>query len=165
MSRQGMAVGMVFVFIVAGLTFALIAVFGYGIITDFLEKGEQVEFIQFKTELESAVKKIYTEYGAIRTVTFHLPLKYERICFVDLDTQYDSSCTFDPYGCDVWKDAQGYEQADENVFLTPPAPAKIKVYKVDIDDGSFCLPVVDGSFTLRLEGRGDRTGLREGVNG
>ena len=56
-----------------------------------------------------------------------------------------------------------YNAADENVFLTPPAPAKIKVGRIQIDseDGKnyLCFPIKQGSFTAVLEGKGDRTGL------
>jgi len=160
---------MIFIFIVTALTFALIMIFGYKAIGDFLVKGEQVEFYQFKTDLESSVKKIYTEADSVNEVDFRLPLKYEKICFVDLETNYpsDNSCTFDVYGCDVWQEAfnsgKKYEGADENVFLEPAGPVQIKVYKLIIDDndrvedGVLCVDIVKGKFKLRLEGKGDRT--------
>jgi hypothetical protein len=169
-NKKAMGIAQVFIFIVAAITFAIIAIFGYKMVTDFIDKGEQVEFIQFKTELESSVKKIYTEFGAVRTKTFHTPLQYEQICFVDLDTAYPTGtgCTFDAYGCDVWQDAwqdaegsseQGFIASDENVFLIPPAPAKIKVYRLEIEGeiGFFCTNITLGRFTLRLEGLGDKT--------
>mgnify|MGYP005629217997 FL=1 len=46
--KKGMGIGQVFAFIVAGLTFAFVLIFGYGAIADFLDKGETVEFLQFK---------------------------------------------------------------------------------------------------------------------
>ena len=67
-SKKAMGVGEVFVYIIAALTFALIMIFGYKAINQFLEKGQQVEFVQFKTELESSVKNIYSEYGSVREV-------------------------------------------------------------------------------------------------
>lgn len=161
-NKKGMGVEMVFVFIVAAITFALIMIFGYKSITDFMGKGEQVEFYQFKSYLETSVKKIYTEYGSVRIESFNLPMKYEKICFVELDKPYpgEENCDFDAYGCDVWKDAGGsYEGADENVFLRPAGLEKIKVYRIDIErgEGFLCLPINKGRFKLRLEGMGDRT--------
>ena len=57
--KKGLGVGQVFIFIVAALTFALILMFGYRAIAGFLKSGEDVAFVQFKTGLESSVKKIY----------------------------------------------------------------------------------------------------------
>ena len=165
-SKKAMGVGEVFVYIIAALTFALIMIFGYKAINQFLEKGQQVEFVQFKTELESSVKKIYSEYGSVREVRYRLPSGYTQICFVDLDKPYDNTCSQDPVACTVWQQAQqdedrkGYEFADENVFLTPPAPVKIKVYKITIPGGILCIPLAQSSFSLRLEGEGDKTALQ-----
>ena len=106
MNRKAAGVGMVFIFIVAAITFAVIMIFGYKSINDFMQKGEKVEFYQFKADLEKSVKQIYTEYGSVRVSTFSLPTKYSRICFVDLDKKYNSEfCKVDPIACDFWKDA------------------------------------------------------------
>ncbi len=169
-SKKGMGVGEVFVYIIAALTFALIMIFGYKAINQFLEKGQQVELVQFKTELESSVKKIYSEYGSVREVRYRLPSGYTQVCFVDLDKRYNPNCNTlpltDPVACTVWKQAQEsagevkYDNADENVFLTPPAPVKIKVYKINIPGGILCIPLTQSSFSLRLEGEGDKTALQ-----
>jgi hypothetical protein len=163
MNKKGAGIGQVFAFIVAGLTFAFVLIFGYGAINDFLEQGETVEFLQFKNELESSIKQISSEYGAVRQTTFYMPAKYEEICFVDLDTKYDSNselCNRNIIACDVWETASlegGYGAADENVFLNPAAPVSIKVYTFDIEEDYLCVPVHGGQFTLRLEGKGSRT--------
>ena len=167
--KKGMGIGQVFIFIVAALTFALIMIFGYQAITDFLDKGEDVQFVQFKTELEKSVKKIYTEYGAVRVQQFSMPVGYEQVCFVDLDyneknLHLDGLCKKDQAACLIWEDSSGYEGADENVFLKPPAPVKIKIHKIKIASdqttkGFLCVPVKNGAFRLVLEGKGDRTEL------
>ncbi len=171
-SKKAMGIGEVFVYIIAALTFALIMIFGYKAINQFLEKGQQVEFVQFKTELESSVKKIYSEYGSVREVRYRLPSGYTQVCFVDLDKSYLENCNTlhltDPVACTVWKQAQdrvgeneiAYDNADENVFLTPPAPVKIKVYKLNIPEGILCIPLTQSSFSLRLKGEGDKTALQ-----
>ncbi len=166
--KKGIGVGQVFVFIVAALSFALILLFGYRAITGFLKSGEDVAFVQFKTGLESSVKKLYTEFGSVRVEKYTAPLTYSQICFVDLDKAYDAElCNFDQVACSVWKSAadsgKGYEGADENVFLTPPAPVKIKVYRVSIDPVEkkdfLCIPIKQGIFSAVMEGRGDKTQL------
>ncbi|PIZ51458.1 hypothetical protein COY27_03645 [Candidatus Woesearchaeota archaeon CG_4_10_14_0_2_um_filter_33_13] len=163
-NKRGMGVGQVFVFIIAGITFALIMIFGYQSITQFTKSGEDVEFVQFKTSLETSVKKIYTEFGSVRIERYSLPQKYEQICFVDLDSEYDPDlCKKDQIACSVWKTAKeegGYNAVDENVFIQPIAPVPLKVYHISIDNEGknfLCLPIVKGAFSLYLEGRGDLT--------
>ena len=109
MNKKGLGVGQVFVFIVAGITFALIMIFGYNAISGFLKSGEDVAFVQFKTDLESSIKKIYTEFGSVRVEKFTLPAKYTQVCFVDLDAEYDDElCQFDQAACSVWESSSGY---------------------------------------------------------
>ena len=164
--KKGMGVGQVFVFITAAITFAFILIFGYSAVNDFLDKGETVEFYQFKNSIESSVKKIFSEYGAVRHETFRVPVTHEQVCFIDLDSPYNAElCQFDPIACDVWETASlsdtGYLGGDQNVFLKPPGLASIKVFKLEIENGFLCLPVDGGTFELRLEGKGSRTRIDE----
>ena len=168
--KKGMGVGQVFVFIIAAITFAVILIFGYRAITGFLKSGEDVAFVQFKTGLESDIKKIYTEFGSVRVERYSTPLTYSQACFVDLDAPYDPElCQFDQVACSVWQETSsaggGYDRADENIFLTPPAPVKIKSYKISIEDKDrknfLCIPVQQGTFGMVMEGRGDKTLLSE----
>lgn len=174
LGKKGMGIEQVFIFIVVAITFALIMIFGYKAVNEFISKGERVEFVSFKTELESAVKSIYTEYGSVRIKEFSLPGGYEKICFIDLDKPYPKNdadgndiCNsqVDEVACDTWKTAElqggGLDKADRNVFLEPPAATKIKVYKIETEGGpvpgAVCLAVNKGRFKLRLEGKGDKT--------
>ena len=164
--KKAMGVGQVFIFIIAGVTFALIMIFGYNAISDFLAKGETVEFVQFKTDLESSVQKIFSEYGALRIEDFKMPAKYEKICFVDMDypeKDIDALCKENVVACDVWEDVEnnagGYDSVNENVFLTPIAPVPIKVHNIKMDDGFLCMDLDNGRFKLVLEGKGDHTFL------
>lgn len=167
-SKKALAIGQIFIFIIAAITFAVIMIFGYKIINDFLHKGEEVAFAQFKNDLESSVKRIYTEWGAVRVEEFRTPLKYEQICFVDLGYQPDpneieSLCEKDQAACLAWEDAlaadDGYNAVDQNVFLQPPGPV-IKVYKISFPQGEggfLCEDIENGHFSLVLQGMGDKT--------
>ena len=163
LGKKGMGIGQVFVFIVAGLTFAFVMIFGYSAVSDFLDKGETVEFYQFTSDLETSIERIHSDYGAVRQTEFRLPGKYEEVCFIDLDTEFDPNselCLSNPIACDVWETASlegGYEAADENVFLTPPGTVAIKVYSLEINGGVLCMDINSGGFTLRMEGKGSRT--------
>ncbi|MDO8510848.1 MAG: hypothetical protein Q7S55_01655 [Nanoarchaeota archaeon] len=169
-NKKGVGVGQVFVFIIAALSFALILMFGYRAISGFLKSGEDVAFVQFKTGLESDIKKIYTEFGSVRVERYSTPVTYTQICFVDLDKPYDPElCQSDQIACSVWEVAstsgKWYDGVDENVFLTPPAPVKIKVYKVSMEEENgknfLCIPIKQGAFSIVMEGRGDKTLLSE----
>tara|TARA_Y100000310_G_scaffold310649_1_gene356102 strand:- start:49 stop:561 length:513 start_codon:yes stop_codon:yes gene_type:complete len=162
-TKKAMAIGQVFMFMVAAITFALILIFGYKAVMDFLDKGEQVEFTRFKTDLETNVKKIYTEYGSVRIKTFSLPLKYSQICFIDLSKKPPSDCLskMGVFACDTWKTAAeqggGWSKADRNVFLKPASEIPLKVYEISTTNNYLCLPINKGRFKLVLEGKGDRT--------
>lgn len=172
LGKKGMGVGQVFLFIMAALTFSLIMIFGYKAINSFIKSGEQVEFVQFKTNLESSIQKISTEYGSVRMEQFRVPGKYTQVCFVNLDytpseIEKEELCKKDQIACSVWDDAKngGYEGVDENVFLTPSAEVKLKVGRlsmlneVDGPVGYICFNVINGVFSVVLEGKGDKTEL------
>ena len=160
-SKKAMGVAQVFIFIVAAISFSLIMIFGYKIVNDFMQSGEKVQFYQFKTDLETSIKQIYTEYGAVRIETYSVPSPYRQICFVDLDKPIDPAlCINNQIACNAWRDAYdqgGYANGDENVFLTPQASVKLKVSKIKIDVNPLCLPIYEGVFRLRLDGMGSFT--------
>jgi len=170
--KKGMGIGQVFIFIVAAITFALIMIFGYKTVSDFIDTGNEVAFVQFKTELEKSVKKIYTEHGSIRIENYNIPGNFEQICFVNMDYNYDGEelqklCSFDQAACDIWEQAKeegGYEAVDQNVFLKPQAKVPIKVYRISVYDetegeniGFICEKIHGGTFSVVLEGKGDKT--------
>ncbi|MBI4983358.1 hypothetical protein HZC32_01835, partial [Candidatus Woesearchaeota archaeon] len=164
-------------------------IFGYKAINSFISSGESVQFVQFKTDLESSIKKIYTEYGTVRTETYRVPGNFNQICFVDMDypsqeikTEMDVLCNLDQVACSVWADAlkaqaeqqinggkDGYQSVDENVFLKPASGVSIKVHRISIGDsdpnkeniryGFLCENITRGAFSIVLEGKGDHTRL------
>ena len=175
--RKGVAIAQVFVFIVAAITFAFITIFGYQAISDFISSGEEVAFIQFKNDLEGSVKKIYTEYGAVRVETYRLPIGYERICFVNFDFLggMDGLREISPYAYDLYDtaledrdrvddDKTLYELTQQNVFLMPPSQHKIKTIPITIMDyssgnqiGYLCEEINKGRFSIVLQGKGSHT--------
>ena len=122
--------------------------------------SEKPTFYQFKIDLETSVQRIYSEYGSVRIEQFNTPGDYQQICFVDLNAPFNvEMCRFDQYACDLWKDAGNYEGTDENIFLQPTAPVKIKVYNIKMEQGFLCLPIHQGRFEIILEGRGEHAYL------
>jgi hypothetical protein len=177
LGKKGLGIAQAFVFIVAAITFVFIMIFGTKMVLGIIGKGDKVQFAQFETDLSSSVRKMYSQYGSVRTETFRLPGAYEQICFVDLDKnpatldgELDALCSFDVLACDVWEgawssddpDKQGYSAADQNVFLTPSpeGTAQMKIYQIQVGGeytGFLCENLPKGKFSLRLEGKGDST--------
>ena len=173
--KKGMGIAQAFIFIVVALTFALIMIFGFKAVQDFLDKGEKVVFLQFKNDLETSVKQIYTNYGAVRIKDFRAPGQYEKICFVNMDikpTEEDLDELFqeDFYASEVWREAwsrddvTGIKAVEENVFLSPKLDTiQMKIHKIKIygekNEGFLCTKIEKGSFRLVLEGKGDSTEL------
>mgnify|MGYP001618121185 FL=1 len=187
--RRGVGVAQVFIFILAAVSFSLIMIFGYKAISSFVSSGEGVQLVKFKTDLESSIKKIYTEYGSVREERYKLPSGFQQICFVNLEYSPDSPGEKDQIITSLKKEnfragvaleeaysaqkegkdsSLGYEKVDENVFLAPlrEGLTQIKVYRISIGDYSnpegkelpyLCIKVDSGSFSLILEGKGDRT--------
>ncbi len=134
MNKKALAISQVFMFLVMIITFAVIMLFGYKAIAGFLEQGQKVEFVQFKNDLESAVRRISLDYGSVRLEEFYLPPSYRKICFLDLDykqtlqerllaenpslsettlqeraaaiieDELDLLCQEDPLACSVWEE-------------------------------------------------------------
>lgn len=173
-TKKAVVVGQVFIYIIAIIVFALVLIFGYQAITGFLEKGERVGYLTFKTDLENAIKNVYSDVGTVviyngRNV-LAVPTKYEEICFINLDKEPDLNwdfCQENILICDAWKDVT-WETGDQNIFLKPVGLSPIKVYKItvdtdmdgeetDDDDGYLCLPVIQGKIFMRVEGMGDHT--------
>ncbi|MBW2963690.1 hypothetical protein KY306_02865 [Candidatus Woesearchaeota archaeon] len=181
---KGVVVGQVFIYIIAVIVFALVLIFGYQAITGFLEKGEKVAYLTFKTDLENAIKNVYSDFGTVAIYSgknvLAVPVDYEEICFVDLDKPVTINITFcneNPIICDSWRTAygsgvtkgtSGWQEGDQNVFLKPIGLSPIKVYKITVDtdedgeeelsdDGYLCLPVIQGKLFMRVEGMGDHT--------
>lgn len=162
--------GQVFIYITAVVVFAVVLIFGYKAITGFLDKGEQVAYVTFKTDLEKAVKNVYLDYGTVVTYNARNPMMvpsaYKRVCFIDLDYEGDKlhsglcqlgSDDYHAVACGVWQSTHSWAEGDQNVFLEPLGMGPIKVYKIKMAEGYVCLPAVQGRIEMRLEGMGSYT--------
>jgi hypothetical protein len=167
--KKGMGASQVFVFIMAAITFAVIMLFGFKAINNFLNDARQVEFIQFKLDLETAVNDIRTDFGARSLEKFRAPANFHQICFIDLD--YGTSgnlatdkedkvrelCALDHIACTIWEGLDEYTEGETNVFLSPPSEIRMGVKRILIENGYLCERINKGVFSVVLEGEGDRT--------
>lgn len=173
---QKAEVSQIFFYILALITFAVILIFGYQSITDFMAKGERVSFITFKTDLERTVQRVTPDYGSVVVYDaqhpFTVPGAYTRLCFIDMDKSPPSSCALllNPIICDAWQTSapSGWSHAEATVFTEPQGTVPIKVARItadtngnhredDGDKGYLCFPTISHRLDIRFEGRGDHT--------
>ncbi len=169
----------VFVYIVAIIVFVVVLYFGYTTITDFISKGEDVASINFKNDIESAFKNIYSDYGTSVVYNAKHPMKvpsgFEKVCFVNLEHDYeetglceisndeDENEDYNPLICDAWQtyyndedNIAGWENAEQNVFLVPKGKFAIKIPRIKMHDksGYLCFKVLQGRIDFRITGKG-----------
>lgn len=166
----------VFIYLLAAIIFTMVLLFGYKAIGNIMETSEYVSLIDFKTKLETNIDQISTSHDT-NIYYYNLPSKYDEICFIDMSKS--ESCNFDERGvcynnfcgnspsvykangvvCDAWE-----SNTSQNIFLFPMAGIDISTGPISIDadgdggdDGLLCLDISSGQFSLKLEGRGDKT--------
>ena len=158
MAKRG-DVSQVFVYITAVIIFGVVFLFGYRAINHLLEESDKVGFITFKTDIESAVRSIKTDFDSATVYAAEKPLRvppaYTLVCFVDF-------VGLSPAACDTWKTYPSWEETTANVFVTPEGPASIKVSPIKLRDAQgqpvdhLCIPT-RGRLDMRLVGRGSHT--------
>lgn len=156
MRQKAQMIGQVFIFILAGLVFVLILGYGYRAVTSFLERGEEVQLIDFRNALESSVNTIKRDYGSVQRVDVRVPPKTEKVFFVTAD---DADI---PAG---WETAfrdqypllfNAWNTGNENVFLIPRQPTPLLIPDVLVETGYVCLRPVHGRVSVRVEGTGNK---------
>lgn len=157
--KKGQVLGQVVMFVLAGIIFVLILIYGYRAIIGLTERGEQVELLDFKGRLESAIETTKRDYGSVDKVDLRLP-KADKVCFVtDPELEYDviNLESENPFIYQSW--ATG----TENVFLFPkqPTPILIKSLVVDNNQGWFCMDATARRISLRIEGTGKEARISE----
>ncbi|MBW2977586.1 hypothetical protein KY331_01955 [Candidatus Woesearchaeota archaeon] len=167
MKTKKAQLGQVFIYIFAAVLAVSIMLYGYRTIRGFGQRTEQIGLVRFKTDLESEIRTIASDYGSVKKVELPLPSKYTKVCFVDFSkpigvVENSKVCKpgnpdFNPIGCDAWKDQT------QNIFLVPWTDFVIKTGEIDITepDGALCVPTLNNRITLRLEGLGDRTQIEK----
>ena len=158
----------IFFYIVAIFIFAVILLFGYKAIHSFIEKGKKVELIQFKNDLESAIRDLAIQYGD--QIVFNeknpmrVPSGFSQVCFVSPSAKKDDIPGEYEYAHIKAAVEQNLHNSTENVFLIPPAEISIFVGPIEIWNSTSkspqefaCLKIEKGRINFKIEGRGDKT--------
>lgn len=155
-AKRAQMIGQVFIFILAGLVFVLILAYGYKAITGFLERGEQVQLLDFRNELDSTIKTIRRDYGSIQRVDLRVPAKTEEACFVSTNAEDVSSVQQQELQQRYPLLYNAWATGSENVFLIPRQPTPLLVPDLLVDSGYVCIPAINGRVSLRVEGTGSK---------
>ena len=166
--RKAQIAGQIFIYIIAIVVVGLIIAYGYSAIKGFTEKGEEVEYITLRTNIENSVKSIASDYGSVKRPDISIPGKYEMVCFVDKARKEAADTTaictqqpglekiYQPIVCSGWKTGR------DNVFLVPDGSESFDVGTIVMETGSFlCLDVVNNKIKLQLTGLGDKVGVSQ----
>jgi len=169
MMKKAQVAGQVFIFILAAVIAILTLLYGYNAIfgkSGIVTRAEEIAEINFRTEVETQIRTIASDFGRVKKLELSLPGKAEQLCIIDLN-QRDKAVTspicspnnlaYQPEVCDAWK-TEGYQN---NIFLLPLSP--FRAVPLHLDDGFLCVQPVGIKITLRLHGLGDATNVSEWI--
>jgi hypothetical protein len=171
----------IFIYILAVVLVTFILVYGYKAVVVFKGKSEQISYINFRTTLESGVKKISTDYDSVLVYNDKNPLKidpkYKQVCFVK---NYDSTNPKNYIPMEVDTNILRYQGivdstrdgAKENVFLlSRSVEESFYVGKIDVEpnivegqsivEHLLCVNMTKGKVKIKLTGMGDHALISE----
>ena len=76
----------IFFFILAIVIIGLLLLFGVKYIMELGSKVNQIELVQFKTDLENSAEEYRPVYGKWKKLTFSVPVGILKVCFVQHET-------------------------------------------------------------------------------
>ncbi|MEE9525081.1 MAG: hypothetical protein V3V78_00560 [Candidatus Woesearchaeota archaeon] len=173
MNKKAQIAGQVFIFILAAALAALIIGYGYKAINTFTSRTEQIALINFRTDLQTEIRTIASDFGSVKRLDLNLPSDFKAFCMVDLNKRDQANTTcicsqsfscegnpddYDPLICDAWTTPGTIESA----FLVPLTA--IKISPVEIEDTYKCFSPKGNKISLRIEGRGSHTSVKEWQN-
>ena len=166
MNIKAQIVGQVFIFILAAGLAVLIIAYGYSAITGFTERTKEIAFINFKTDLQTEIRTIASDFGSVKRLDLTMPGNFRKLCLIDLYKNPNNYCLCssspncignsldnNPLICDSWRNPS-FPRPD-NAFLVPITP--IKLSTIEIEEGYICLEPIGNKISLKLEGFGNRT--------
>lgn len=169
-TKNGQIQTQMFVYLLAIIIIGLLLMFGVRSILDLLGKEKDIGLLKFKTEIESAAKRIAPNYGKWEKISFDIPREIETVCFVQHQPymndifykEQEGLC--DPNNedyhflmCNSWKDVQ-----TANVFTEPfdaLEGGSIYLSEVEVRNPGkhyLCVEIVDGKLNVKIVGRGNR---------
>lgn len=178
--KTQIVVGQIFGYLVTIFVIALILVFGYRSIANLREKGKETDYLQFKKEIETAVK-LNKAFGDSSNEVLTAG-DYTKVCFVSYYSQDTCIGSDSCFASGVANSISGTKypiiknsvqsQVKKNVFLIKENAEEsffvdgIKVKKgldpsppppKDPDDNFGCIDIIGGKIKVGFKGEGDKT--------
>jgi len=154
--KKGQIQSQIFIYILAVIVATAIFIYGYSAISSFKQQADDVGLLKFKSDLESAVKIISTDYESTRIFNekhpLYVPQRYSEVCFTEPMAIVDA-------GEYPLIDDSVQDNAKANVYLVDKIlEESFHVGDIDVENTNnfFCTPVVNGIIYLKLEGLGDK---------
>lgn len=132
----------VFLYMMVLVVVGAMLIIGFRSVTNIMGQGCQVEYEQFKTQLESDIQS-NTRFGFAQQVTIRAPCDYDQLCFGgDTNTDPVIDASMDAGAENVFlKQGRFMEPLFNNPSIDPPA-------------NQLCIDSAGGRFIFRLEGIG-----------
>jgi hypothetical protein len=159
----------ILVYILAVIIMAIVLLFGYKAIRDMMSGADTVELLTFKSDINTGISKLSTQYETTKFFTFKVPAGFRELCFVDLDfgTRPNGNVPTipDSYALikNVVPDMLTNSVDPKNLFLCPKCTDQLYVGNIilknqsdpDRDYDFLCFPVKKGFVKLSIKGRGN----------
>ncbi|MEA3430694.1 MAG: hypothetical protein U9R08_05455 [Nanoarchaeota archaeon] len=153
-----------FIYIAAIIMVALILLFGYRAISNFVGKGEQATLLSVEQDLVSEVDRVSVSFGEVSIREFNFPGKYSALCLVDSSVVEGApGDTSGLYASQLalmndYPLLQGAIESgsESNVFLIKDGVSESfsDVGLVQITSGFKCVNLTRGSARLRFDWKG-----------
>jgi len=156
MLKKAQNIGQIFIYILSIVVVGVILLFGYQAITNFSKNADRIALVQFQKDLESSIKSISSQYGAIQKKIFSLSNDYKQVCFVDNYNSITDLNAMDSYP--IIKDSV-VSGTGKNIFLVKAnkqAAESFSIEKIALKTVIFdCFNITNSKLTIRIEGMGD----------
>lgn len=159
MSKRSQVSSQIFIYVIAIIIFSFVLVYGYNAIKGFKERGEQILYIKFKTDMTSIVNRISSDYGTLKREEFFLGGEYSKVCFLQTHEPPDPAILEGFVGDKLVKDIV-LGKVDQNIFLfTNTLQESFDAGEIDVinppNGGYLCIDTINGKLKVQFEGKGD----------
>jgi len=176
--RSAQAQTQIFMYVLGAIVFVMVLIYGYKSISEIKDKGQLVEILRARNDLDSKVKALRTEYQTVRYHTLLLPPTFTKVCFIDSVkaeslgstalNAFNGIATESPAAAAVVDGSTSTSRIEQNVFLTPAPSGTPEFYisNMRIFNGVsaetsynnnpfwFCMPTQQGRIELKMTGLG-----------
>ncbi|MBI4896135.1 MAG: hypothetical protein HY832_01150 [Candidatus Aenigmarchaeota archaeon] len=167
----------IFFFILAIVIIGLLLLFGVKYIMELGTKINQIDVVQFKTDLEGYANDIRPVYGKWKKIEMNVPAGIDHVCFVQMETftarqltaidkRQEGLCQKDSpdYNfniCQAWQD-----DSTQNVYVEPFVKLDVGITLGAMEVGTadedyLCIDTSAHILNIRMTGKGDRVLVEE----